>query len=375
MDQSKGSSRRVRHVVVGIGVSGVVLAAATFSEGRDVEATAMQESPRLLVPGFTYMGNASCVSCHDVEEPKQECGQEIGDEFTIWFDNDPHAKSYTMLKEAESKAIAAKLGIPDASTSDRCLNCHALNAPEAQRGERFDIAEGNSCESCHGPAEKWLTDHEKECWTKSKREDPAVGTAGLLKEYGLIDTRNVAVRAQTCIACHLGIDKELLDAGHPSVQFEMYGYNYYAFDKEFTPHWEDPVGELFDAKLWAVGQAAALAAVKGKSDPLEPVYAAGVAVAKKHFGSDSAEGLAKAAYTAEKCAAAAADLAAAAGEAKSDMGRKIIGFGVTALGSAVFDAKKADVPDEFWDASDAATSGTEAGFAEACKKMADIAGK
>ena len=52
----------------------------------------------------------------------------------------------------------------------------------------------------------------------------------------------------------------MLDAGHPALRFEMYAYNYYTFDGDegYVQHWEDAPGELIEARLWSVGQAAAL---------------------------------------------------------------------------------------------------------------------
>ena len=40
-----------------------------------------------------------------------------------------------------------------------CLDCHAHNVPTAQRGERFKVSDGVTCEACHGPAERWLKAH------------------------------------------------------------------------------------------------------------------------------------------------------------------------------------------------------------------------
>ena len=67
---------------------------------------------------------------------------------------------------------AKKLGIDDAKTSSRCLTCHAMDVPEAQRGELFDIENAVGCESCHGPAGDWLKPHAEEGWTPGKRVHP-----------------------------------------------------------------------------------------------------------------------------------------------------------------------------------------------------------
>lgn len=370
---------------------GVVAGIGSFSGGQPGERHFEPVTGGWILSGMTYMGDASCSSaaCHGSDEAKMQSGQMIGDESTIWSasgaDGDPHAKAWKTLKNADSKAIAGKLGIGDAVTSDRCLSCHALNAPAAQRGPKFDIETGNSCESCHGPSERWLQPHAKAGWTRDQRE--SLGTMGLKKNHGLLDTSDLALRAELCVSCHLQIDKDLLDAGHPSLQFEMYGYNNYFFDGQYTLHWDEPKAQLVTARQWAVGQAAALdaglrqtKAWKDKNwdtasaDAMVAMYSAGVEIARRHFGADSASGLAAASYTPDKCAAAANDLAALAAGANSMLERKVIAFGVMALTEAAFEARKAEASEELWNAFDVASKGAEgAAYVEAVKKMASLA--
>ncbi len=327
------------------------------------------------MPGtLKFLGNASCVSCHSEGKKKGGSNKE-GDQFDIWEKEDPHSKSFEVLSDDTSKAIAAKLGIADATKSDDCLNCHSVHPPAAQRGEKWTVEEGNSCESCHGPGEKYLTPHQAAGWTAEQRKSKSADQ--LMNEFGLFDTTNYAVRAAMCINCHLSIDKKLVDAGHPALSFEMSSYNYYAWDtsKGYKTHWEEEPKTMADAKLWAVGQAAALEAAKhGGLADLSAIYAKGVEIAKKHFGSDTAEGLNKAAYTGDKAAAAAKDLAALAGGAKTTLERKMIAAGVFALAASTFDARGDKIPDDLYDASDAASKGDEgAAFNDAVKKMADLA--
>lgn len=327
------------------------------------------------MPGsFKFTGNASCVSCHTGGKKKGGSNKE-GDQFDIWESADPHRLSFEMLSNAESKKIAEKLGIADASKSDECLSCHAVNAPSDKRGDKWSLSEGNSCESCHGPGEKYLVPHANAGWTAEQRKTKS--PEQLMNEFGLFDTTNYAVRAAMCINCHLNIDKKLLDAGHPALRFEMSSYNYYAFDssKDYKTHWEEEPKSMADAKLWAVGQAAALEAAKhGGDSALIAIYTTGTEIAKKHFGSDSPEGLNKAAYTADKAAAAAKDLAAAGASAKSSLERKIIAAGVFALTASTFDARGDELPDALYDANDAAMKGDEgAAYTDALKKMADMA--
>ncbi|MFM9957412.1 MAG: multiheme c-type cytochrome [Phycisphaerales bacterium] len=331
--------------------------------------------PGTWMPGsFKFMGNASCVACHS-EGKKKGGSNGDGEQFDIWEKDDPHHLSFEVLSNDESKKIAGKMGIADATKSDDCLNCHAVNAPADKRGAKWSIEEGNSCESCHGPGEKYLTPHEAAGWTAEQRKSKS--PEQLMNEFGLFDTTNYAVRAAMCINCHLNIDKKLIDAGHPALSFEMSSYNYYSFDasKGYKTHWEEEPKTMADAKLWAVGQAAALEAAKqGGNAELIAIYTTGTGIAKKHFGSDTPDGLNKAAYAGDKAAGAAKDLAAAGAAAKSALERKIIAAGVFALTASTFDARGDAIPDGLYDANDAAIKGEEGpGYADALKKMAEMA--
>jgi len=350
---------------------------------RDFAAEHALTDP-LLLPGFRYLGNPTCNGgdCHSAEKATEQSGQMIGDESNIWAENDPHRNAFNTLFNADSKAIAAKMSISDASASQRCITCHATNVPEAARAAEFSLsANAVGCEVCHGPSGGSLTDeakkgykdpHAEAGWTIKERT--RLGAAGLRTEYGLIDTTDLAVRASTCVSCHLQIDKDLLDAGHPPLQFEMYAYNYYAYDptSAYATHWDDGKVEWINAKLWAIGQAASweaskkqVEAWKGKSwdtataDALVSMYGGGATIAKKHFGADTPEGLLKGAYSADACKAAAKDLAALAPGATGPVARKNIAFGVTALCQAWFTASGASEPDAFWDAWEVAAAGGE----------------
>ncbi len=387
-----GTSQRVSRglgVVSGsVAVGALVLLSAAISSGSaPTGVTVAPTGGHWLVKDFAYIGEASCASgsCHGADKPKTQSGQNIGDEFTIWSSSgeagDPHNNAFKTLKTKASSDIAAKLKIDNAAASDRCLTCHTLHVPQAQQKGKYSAESGNSCESCHGPAEKWNTPHATAGWTASERKSK--GVAGLVSAYGLLDTSDMALRAELCVSCHLQIDKPLVDAGHPPLQFEMYGYNKYFFDGQFTPHWDEPEGQLITARLWAVGQAASLEAARRQSaawkaagdssaaDALVAMYEQGVGIAKKHFGADTADGLNKAALKPEACAAAARDLAETAAGAKTALSRKVIAFGVMALAAASFDGRGQEIPEAVWSAFDKAAPGAEGqAYVDAVKAIA-----
>lgn len=371
-----------------LGIPAVVLAANLIvPQSLLVAEGGLPAGHPIIKPGLMYQGNASCTGskCHTADEATEQSGQMIGDESIIWADKDPHAHAFPTLSEEASKEIADALKIADATASERCLECHAMNVPANQRGEGFALADSVGCESCHGPGEKYLNPHAEAGWTAQQRTK--LDAAGLFQQFGLIDTSNLAVRANICVACHLQIDKDMIDAGHPALEFELYAYNYYiSSDKEYWPHWEDAAGQFRYAQLWAIGQAAALNAAQAQvkvwkdkgwdtadAEALVKRYQAGVDVAKKHFGAADVEGLAKAEYTSAKCAAAAADLAAQADIATNKIQRRVLAFGVSALSSAVFDAAGQESPAAYNDGYNKAFDTEGADYAAALKAMADAA--
>jgi predicted CxxxxCH...CXXCH cytochrome family protein len=163
-----------------------------------------------------HMGVSTCSStvCHGSTKSNSSYNVQLN-EYITWSHQDVHAKAYTVLLNERSRAIAAKMGIGDASKAKICLDCHADNVPEAQRGREFNIADGIGCETCHGGAERWLETHAKPEATYQQN-----------LERGMFATANVATRATLCSSCHVGnADKyathRIMGAGHPRLSFEL----------------------------------------------------------------------------------------------------------------------------------------------------------
>jgi hypothetical protein len=208
-----------------------------------------------------YIGPGSCAatSCHGSVKPI--AGSRIlQDEYSTWIIQDKHSRAYQALTGdvGERMARILKLGAK-AEEAPKCLACHALNPALEQRGRAFEISEGVSCESCHGPASGWLGPHTTRSWAHEKSV-----------ALGMYDTRNVIHRTEKCLECHLGtknkfVDHEMIAAGHPDLYFELD-----AFSAVMPRHWKSPresePGKTVEdaawvgVREWSTGQAVQLRA-------------------------------------------------------------------------------------------------------------------
>jgi hypothetical protein len=115
---------------------------------------------------------------------------------------------------------------------DACLNCHAINVPNDTPASTFHREDGVSCEACHGPAKKWLSEHFHATWR--------LRTAADKESLGMIDLRAPAKRTELCLKCHLGnaaegkiVTHEMYAAGHPLLPpFEVA-----TFSRNMPQHW------------------------------------------------------------------------------------------------------------------------------------------
>ena len=201
-----------------------------------------------LLPAQSFIGAGGCSgsNCHGGTVAASEPASRIwGNEYAIWSLNDKHAKAWRVLDEPRSKRMAEILKIADARTDKRCTVCHAAGSPQKL------TSDGVACEACHGPAEKWLGPH-----TQANSHAASIAT-------GMVDTKNLRIRATKCLDCHLGatdkvVDHEMIAAGHPDLNFELDTFTA-AQPAHFREPKPSPGDSLPRVRVWAVGQAAALA--------------------------------------------------------------------------------------------------------------------
>ena len=188
---------------------------------------------------WKYYGSATCngASCHASSKMMDE---RPANEYLTWQSKDRHAKAFNSLFNEDSQYWCEELKIADASKDKRCTECHTTEVPKELQGQKYNREDGVSCDGCHGPAEGWFEPHTKE----HKYED--------MLKLGMWDTRNMYVRADMCAKCHLQIEPELVDVGHPDLSFELIAHSL-----REPPHWYER--QTWDGiRSWSVGQAVSL---------------------------------------------------------------------------------------------------------------------
>jgi hypothetical protein len=201
------------------------------------------------------VGTVNCTTstCHGAIAP-WEGSNVLQNEYTTWSRLDKHARAYAVLQNDRSKKIVQRLGLKTPATEAKiCLDCHAHNAPANQRGGRFAISDGVSCEACHGPAGKWVQSHTNE------------GTAHAQNvANGLYPTSNPVDQARLCLSCHFGAESRpmthrIMGAGHPRLSFEIDTFSalepaHWRIDAD----WGKRKGSYDPMRIWALGQVIAV---------------------------------------------------------------------------------------------------------------------
>jgi len=211
-------------------------------------------SPGAYAQQYTGPGSCSSTSCHGSIAPRTD-NRVRQNEYSTWIVRDKHSKAFASLTGVVGERMAGILNLGKAESSPKCLSCHALDVPAAQRAHTFDLSDGVSCENCHGPASGWLGRHTERGWTHEQSV-----------ALGMVDTRDLIQRSEMCLSCHLGtaqkfVDHEMIAAGHPDLYFELD-----AFSASMPRHWKEsgepgePDGSdpWFDVREWSTGQAVQL---------------------------------------------------------------------------------------------------------------------
>ena len=227
---------------------------AAPSVPQTVVANAPPTAPlRILQAQRKYEGVHSCsaTACHGSGRAVTT-GSIQRNEYVTWFEQDPHAKAFQVLRNEVSQRMMRNLGLDIAATEHaQCLKCHSPLSQATHRGQRFYGQHGVSCEDCHGAAGDWIRAHYRAGW-----EDRDV------TQTGMLDTKTLDSRARICARCHVGavdgeVNHDLIAAGHPVMKFEFSAYH-----DALPKHWKTDPAEnrpAFHTRLWKAGQQAAAA--------------------------------------------------------------------------------------------------------------------
>jgi cytochrome c554/c'-like protein len=233
---------------------GLCIALLTLYGVPDFLGAAENESAKYIGPG-----SCAATSCHGSVKPVAD-SRILQNEYSTWIIKDKHSKAYQALTGdiGERMARILKLG-SKAEDAPKCLACHALYTTAGQRGRPFEMADGVSCENCHGPSSAWLGPHTERQWTHEKSV-----------ALGMADTRNVIHRTEKCLECHLGsqnkfVDHEMIAAGHPDLYFELDSFSaveprHWKTPRESAPGKPVEDGAWSGVRDWSTGQAVQLGA-------------------------------------------------------------------------------------------------------------------
>jgi hypothetical protein len=198
-----------------------------------------------------FLGVASCSSmaCHHFNGPKGSPRSE----YSTWAGYDQHTRAYAVLEDERSQRIVRNLcgdNAQPATKQELCLRCHATREVGVGEGERFYIGDGVGCESCHGPASRYINTHYLAGFKELSPEEK--------EARGLRNLKDLSARTTLCASCHVGdatreVNHDLIAAGHPRLNFEMGGYH--GIYAQHWPHAEDVARYPdFEARLWLIGQ-------------------------------------------------------------------------------------------------------------------------
>lgn len=157
-----------------------------------------------------------------------------------WWKGDPHFSTVNALKRKKKRAMqmAQAYGLSAANYLKGNTGCAGCHGEVVSGRENKNMNTGVSCENCHGPSGPKGVGYLDVHTEGTNPKDPlATSRSGYQKalRVGLMELRNVTVRAETCVRCHQINEKKLLEAGHPTGE----GFDYVKGIKNFiSKHWD-----------------------------------------------------------------------------------------------------------------------------------------
>ncbi len=188
--------------------------------GNDAIPAIGESKTRIRPPSkFATLAGDACQKCH-------------GDQHAWWY-NDPHYAAIEPFLEREQKNahIARLYGISPrrmARGNVVCMDCHGTIVTGREKRE---VADGVSCQGCHGAAKDFFEPHQE------GEESQGTTRPGYVKalQLGMVELKNIETRTRTCSGCHYITDSRLISSGHPSgLDFD------YVDGMQQIRHWSAP---------------------------------------------------------------------------------------------------------------------------------------
>ena len=161
----------------------------------------------------------TCQKCH-------------GDQNAWWFNDAHYASADPFFERARKNVQIARLYGLSPSRITRgdavCMDCHGTVITGREKRE---VADGVSCQSCHGAAKDYLEPHQE------GEKAQGVNRPGYVKalQLGMVELKDDATLAGACADCHYITDPRLISSGHPSgADFD------YASGMAEIRHWQSP---------------------------------------------------------------------------------------------------------------------------------------
>lgn len=173
------------------------------------------------------IGPKKCQECHRAE-------------YGVWEGSKHFTSLRTAHKNKSAKAIVKAVGGKKSMRKNKtCATCHYTNVGKKAIG-------GPSCESCHGPAKKWLPIHNDLGGPKVKPSEESAAhkkkRLAAAKKAGMIHSAMLYGIAENCNGCHTlqNVDPatagKMIDAGHPiNGDYELVKYSQGSVRHRFYP--------------------------------------------------------------------------------------------------------------------------------------------
>jgi Cytochrome c554 and c-prime len=233
----------------------VATAACWFGQlGKSADAPdAAPSCPGGGNPKSQFKGANYCSGCHSPSSDNKLPRDWVAlREFPTWDQHDKHRHAYEALTCPRAKQMEVLLRMPKdkpATKDERCLACHSLDLGHGDSGNLLGeegsprreaaLAQGVSCEACHGASSEWFGPHSEPTLWRDKVTERMEGRH--YDDYGMTHLRDPVKRTELCLSCHLGniecgkfVTHEMYAAGHPPLP----AFEVETFLERMPRHWQ-----------------------------------------------------------------------------------------------------------------------------------------